>query len=469
MYSQRTRNIIIASITTVVVVVVFSILGITLYATTDLFKSNETLFYKYLSQTLDSIKYMENSQLAEIEELKAKQEYKINGNLKYEDNSSNNNAQVQLEIVQNNPEEKGYGEINLVNNEEAIFNVEYANSGNIVALNSSEIATAYLGVRNENLQELAKKLGISNEKMLPNSIKNIKLSELFNITQEQKNYINATYSEILKQYIDKSKFVKEKDLTVSREGETYNTTAYHLSLTDEELIQVEIAILQKLKEDDKTLNIIEEKMQMLGIDNMEIDELKNSIQILINKINNKNAKNGIGINIMLYTAGGKIVSTEIIYENSIKCTIYGATKEKESKRYILIENLNIDSNFQKIEITENEIRNKSESSYNAIININDKIKIKANLLNTGDASKKELNTTCKVETEEKGKTRTISYEGKIEFGNSNSENFVQINNKNCAILNDYEEKILKPLIEEVGAKIKEIVAQKLQTIGITIN
>ena len=85
MYSQRTRNIIIGSITAVIVVTALLTFGITLYATTDLFKSNDTLFYKYLSQTLESLKYVENSQLSEIADLKADQAYELAGNISYKD------------------------------------------------------------------------------------------------------------------------------------------------------------------------------------------------------------------------------------------------------------------------------------------------------------------------------------------------------------------------------------------------
>ena len=472
MYSQRTRNIIIGSITAVVIVILLLALGITLYVTTDLFKSNDTLFYKYLSQTLDSLKYVENSQLTEIENLKAEQAYKLSGNLNYNENAVNANlanAQVEFQVIQNNPEEKGYGRFNLMHNKQSIFNVEYANSNDIVALRSPEIVNAYLGVKNENLQELAKKLGIENKEIFPNLIKGVNLAELFYISEEQKDYIKEVYLEVLEQNIDKSKFTKEKDLTVSRDGESHNTTAYHLSLTDEELKQVEVAILQKVQEDDMALDFIEEKMQILGMDNIETDELKNLIQTQINKINRRNIKNGIGLNIMLYATGGRIITTEIIYENAIKCTIYGTSEENESKRYLLIENLNINTEFQKIEINENEIRDESESSYNIIININDKIQVKANLSNKGSAEESKLTTTGQVEIEERSKTRTISYEGEIEFDNANTTNYVQLNKTNCGILNDYEGNQLKTLVKAISEKIKEVVGQKLKIVGITIN
>ena len=470
MYSQRTRNIIIGSITIGVTIIVLLILGLTLYATTDLFKSNDTLFYKYALQTLDSLKYVENSQLTEIENLKDEKVCKINGNITYKEgrsNANNENAQIGIQIVQNNPKKESYAKLDLIHNKETIFDVEYAKSNNIVALKSPEIVDAYLGIKNENIRQMAEKLGITNTTLIPNSIENVKFNELFYITEEQKDYIKETYLKILEQNIDKSKFTKEKDLTVSREGESYTTTAYRLNLTDEELKQIEIALLETLKDDDTTLSIIEEKMKMLGLDSIESNSLKNIIQNRIDKVKMRPANPSInGMNILLYTSGGKIITTEIIYENSIKCTIYGTSTESESKRYLLIENLNVNAQFQKVEITENEVRNEAESSYNTVITINDKTQVKVDITNKGSVAENKLNSTCKVEIGEQNKIRTITYKGEMNFDYNNNESIIQLNKSNCGILNDYEENQLKTIEKAVSDKIVEVLNEKLQIIGI---
>ena len=473
MYSQKTRNIIIGSILTSVIVVGSILLIIILYITTDLFKSNENLFYKYMGQTFDSLKYVENLQLSEIDNLKEEKPYKVDGKFIYKVSDLNTNSvntRIDMELLQNNPQKESYANFALIHNTEKIFNVEYAKSNDIVALKSPEIVNAFLGTKNENLQELAKKIGITNTTLLPNSIKDIKLNELLNITEDQRNYIIKTYLKVLQQNIDKSKFTKEKNLAVSRDGENYKTTAYHLNLTNEELKQVKIAILQALKEDDKTLNIIAEKMKILGLDSEENNNLKSLIQNVIDNINHSsNSQELSGINIMLYATGGRIITTEIIYENSIKCTIYGTSTKNESKRYLLIENLNVDTEFQKIEFNENEIRNESESSYNAIININDKTQVKVNLLNKGSAVEEKLTSEFKAEIDEQSKTQTISYEGDMKFNNNNTQSIVKLNKNNCGMLDEYEENQLKTVVEAVVKRTKEVINQKLKTIGIEIN
>ena len=55
---------------------------------------------------------------------------------------------------------KTYGKVNVVYNNNDIFNVEYANKDKIYALRSNEIVTAFIGIENSNLKVLAQKLGI---------------------------------------------------------------------------------------------------------------------------------------------------------------------------------------------------------------------------------------------------------------------------------------------------------------------
>ena len=75
MYNGRKKIIIIMVI--ILLIVLLAIGGVFAYITTDLFKSNQTLFFKYMGQTLESIKYVENTQLSEIENLKEKNLKKV--------------------------------------------------------------------------------------------------------------------------------------------------------------------------------------------------------------------------------------------------------------------------------------------------------------------------------------------------------------------------------------------------------
>ena len=192
MYNGRKKIIIIMVI--ILLIVLLAIGGVFAYITTDLFKSNQTLFFKYMGQTLESIKYVENTQLSEIENLKEEKPYTIVGNLNFEAGEDNTDLNanalsklaLNIEANVNKPEEKAYAKVNVTNSNQSLFTLEYANSNNIYALKSDEIVTAFLGIENENLKVLAQKLGIYDTSVIPDSINFANINEILNITDEEK-------------------------------------------------------------------------------------------------------------------------------------------------------------------------------------------------------------------------------------------------------------------------------------------
>lgn len=434
--SQRKRRIIMISIISAIAVVVLAIAGVVAYATTDLFKSNERLFFKYASEVLDSLKYVENTQIAEIEKQKDQKPYETNGKLIYEQkqhNAETKYAQINIQKVENSKENQTYAKFDLLNNNQNIFTVEYAKDGNIYALKSDEIVSAFLGIENENIEELAKKIGIENTEVLPNTIKATNINELLKLTEEEKSHIKETYASVIKKAINKNNFIKEKGITVIRDDETYNATAYRLSLTGEELKKVETEILKALKEDNTTLNIITAKAKKIGISEnyAGVQSLKAAIQKQIDTIESKEVGQNDGISIMIHVSNMKVINTEIIYKNTIKYTIYGTSKENESRRYILVENLDANSEYSKIEINEEEKRSTTESTYNVNINVNNEIRT------------------------------NIAYTSKTTFKDTVT-GLVKLNRTNCGILNYYETEQLRALLQAVTQKASQVITQKLQ-------
>lgn len=477
MYNGRKKIIIIMLI--IILILVLAIGGVFAYLTTDLFKSNQNLFLKYMGQTLESIKYVENTQLSGIEALKEEKPYTIKGNFKFEIGEENTDLNanilsrlgVNIEANVNKSEEKAYAKANLTNNNQNLFTLEYANSNNIYALKSDEIATAYLGIENDNLKVLAQKLGIYDTSDIPNSIKPININEILTITDEEKMHITETYLPILTQNINKNNFSKESNIAVTKENVTYNATGYSLNLNSEELKQVEIALLQALKEDSITLNILTTKAKLLGLDEKytQINNLTNEIEKQIKTINNSNTALENGLSIVVYVDKQEVILTEIIFRNDIKYTIYGTTNENANKRYVLIEALNgstLSSNIEnkKIEITLNETKNNIESVYNVLINVDDNTEINIYLTNTGAASENSLNTTCEVNVSQGDLTSTIMYEQEMKF-EEKINNIIELSRNNCGVFNDYTTEQLQALIQSIKQRIETIVKEKKQAIG----
>lgn len=473
MYYGRKKGIITAVIIVLVVLVLAGV-GFYIFACTDLLKSNQSMFLKYAGQAIDDLKYVENEQLSSIDELKKEKMYTIEGTLNGESNfdqsvgNTLNKLQFKINASVDEENAKTYGKVNVVYNNNDIFNVEYANKDKIYALRSNEIVTAFIGIENSNLKVLAQKLGITDTANIPNEIKKVDINSVLAITEEEKEYLYETYGNILIKNIDEKNFTKENDLMVTQNGVSHKTTAYRLKLNYYEMNQLQIALLEELKQDSITLNMLSTKAKALGIDeeHTAVNTITEKIQKIIDeKNNNTNYNDENGISITIYVDNGEVVSTEIIFRNEAKYTIYGSNAENTSKRYLLIENLTTSDEYSKIEIQENETRTSDESSYNIIINIDNKKGINIYLDNIGSSDEENLQTTCEVTINEADKETILNYEQEMKFTDEDL-NIPELSRNNCGVLNDYSIEQVKPLVQAISLQTQAVLNQKLKLIDL---
>ena len=476
MHYGRKKAIIIASIV-IGILLILGVGGTILYLKTDIFKSNQSLFFKYIEQAVKEIEYEPNTNtINNINRIK-EEPFTLVGNLSYETEEKNNeiknalkNMKFTVEAKVDNSAKKAYGIGTLKSNNQEIFKLEYANTDNIYALKSDEVVTAFIGVENQNLKVLAQKLGITNTSNIPNNVASIlNLGEILNLTEDEKAHIYETYMQVLEQNIEKSSFTKNKDIAISRDGVVYNTTGYRLELTASELKQIEINLLQTLKQDSITLNLITTKAKTFNLEEKytQISTLTQEIDSLINKISSENTNLQEGIIITVYVEKGKVITTEIIYKNEIKYTIYGQKENSTNSYYILTENLNSAEEYNTIEIKAEETSSNNTSTLSMLININNKKGIEVYLENVNDNEEDVLKTSCEVTiSEEEDKNSILSYEQEIAFKESITD-IVKIDRNNCAVLNDYPTEQLQVLAKSLVQRIQELINQKAQAVGIS--
>lgn len=480
MYSSRGRRRVIIAI--VVIVLILAIGGALTFAylTTDLFKSNQILFLKYLGQTAESFKYVENSQLSQIQNLKQEMPYTMEAALNYEpgeenqDNTSEILSDFKLNITSNvnMPEEKSYTKSELTFKDQNLFTLEYANSNNIYALKSDEVANAYLGIRNENLKVLAQKFGLEDVSMIPDAIAPIDLNSILEISEEEKTHIEETYMQVLLNSINKENYKKEQDLPINKEDINYIVDAYRLDLTAEELKNVELSLLETLKQDSITLNLITTKAKMLDLDEnyTQVNNLVKLIQEKINEINNKPIVSDAGISIIIYIDNGQVLLTEILLKNEVKYTIYSDTIDNMNKKYILIENFNADAEYSKIEIQLSETINNEQSIYDVNINLNDKTTIELYITNSYLVNSDSYNTNCEVTiTTDDGNSFIINYGQNIKVRENLENDIISLDKTNCGIFNDYTTEQLQGLMQSIIERIQYLFNEKMQLVASSMN
>ena len=493
----RKKRIALAIAIPSIIVIIIIITGILLYLNTDMFKSNKTLFFKYFGKNSENIK--------EIEEIFESTEYEKNlQNNKYtddinikvnytnnlqttsEDNSNTiNNVKLLIKGEEDKNNKYSYKDFKLEkdkniatntenqsssensnesnNKEQNIMEVEYIKNDNNYGIRFSDLFKQYLLVENNNLKDLFRKIGYSEQELenVPDSIEinDITLSDI-KFTEDEIKQLSEKYSEIINKKVSKEKFEKNSKQVITINEKNITTNAYILKLTNEELNNLYVDLLESLKQDEIILNKIESiqnKINSININSSESKDLKESfaeeIDLQIEKINKTNI--------------GNQETKIIVYENSGK-TIRTAIQGKDYELIVKkdeIETYNIklkkDKDGIKLDIYSNDETNP----------------IKISLEQNKNESDKKCSNNINLKYENANSKLEVSAEQEINIVD-NFENENTLNDQNSILLNGLEKEqlqaVLNQVSEEVQQKINSIseevkindIQEILETLGI---
>ncbi len=472
MYYGKKKGIII-TIVIIILLIVIAVGGVMLYLFTDLFKSNQTLFLKYFDQTIQGMKYETNDQTKDIIEAQKENPYQMKGTLNFDyDGNENQQAEVlkqmkvELETNANGQEEKSYTKASILYQNQNLFNLEYANSNNIYALKSDEIVTAFIGVRNSNLKVLAQKLGMQDTSNIPDSITPIDYEDLLNISEEEKQHISDTYLPVIVNNIEKSKYSKQSNIPITKEGVEYNTTSYRVDLTSEDIANISVKLLETLKQDSITLNFIATKAKILDLpeEYTQVNNLTKQIDEQIKKIEDSEKSPENGVSIVVYEEKGQTVLTEIIIKNNVKFTLYTSNTNQKNSIYVMAENLSTSNDYNTVEMQVTQTKTAKQTNTEILVNKDNDKGLKIYLTNEGLPSDEKVTTTCEINYNDGNDKYIANYEQEINFNEENE--IISLDNTNCAILNDYPTDQLSMLIVLIAQQTQNVMNQKMQQLGI---
>lgn len=460
---MMTRKKRITLIIVIVVLVLLIIGGIFtfLYLNTDMFKSNQTLFVKYLGKNSENIQDLQNiinkteyDELLKTNPYNVTSEIKVNytqnvGTTEENNNNSINQLKMTIEGQTDNNNNYDYRNIKLLKNDEQVMQNEILHTSNNYGIKFTDLFNQYVVVENENLKDLLKRIGYTDEQIefVPNSIDfsdNI-IEEIKFSNEDIESLINK-YTSIITQNIGETSFQRQKNQVVEINGQNYLANAYSLVLTKEQLNNVYINILENLKEDEIILNKIDEiqnkiNQLTLGENNQDLkNEFTQKIDLTIGRIRQTN----IGTEetkIIVYENSGKTISTSIQtqeYQINLNClngynelvfnendtVTYKITIENvDNKLAINIENNKNQKNSLSIERTYEENDKKKDESYKVLYEIDDK-RLEAN-----------INKTIEIAPI--------------------MENAQVFNNDNAVVLNNLEDSMMKEIINRVQTGLNE--------------
>lgn len=485
----RKKRIALAIAIPSIIVIIIIITGILLYLNTDMFKSNKTLFFKYFGKNSENIK--------EIEEIFESTEYEKNlQNNKYtddinikvnctnnlqttsEDNSNTiNNVKLLIKGEEDKNNKYSYKDFKLEkdkniatntenqsssensnesnNKEQNIMEVEYIKNDNNYGIRFSDLFKQYLLVENNNLKDLFRKIGYSEQELenVPDSIEinDITLSDI-KFTEDEIKQLSEKYSEIINKKVSKEKFEKNSKQVITINEKNITTNAYILKLTNEELNNLYVDLLESLKQDEIILNKIESiqnKINSININSSESKDLKESfaeeIDLQIEKINKTNIGNQ-ETKIIVYENSGKTIRTAIQgkdYEINFDCI---NTQDEKNIELIVkkdeIETYNIklkkDKDGIKLDIYSNDETNP----------------IKISLEQNKNESDKKCSNNINLKYENANSKLEVSAEQEINIVD-NFENENTLNDQNSILLNGLEKEQLQAVLNQVSEEVQQ--------------
>ena len=291
------KKILLIIIPIVIILIIAAIIAV-LYFTTDLFKSNEELFWKYFAQNQDVFDVIKNDKQAEQSQFKTNNSYTSDGNLSLVI-AQGENSSKQLNVVTTARHDittnRTYADATLKNGDIDLFKASYINSGDIYAVSCDEIFQGYVGTENSGLTQLAANFGIEN---FPDSINVNEYTNLLDVTDEEWAHISETYLPVIMNVISEESYTKASE-EIQVNGQTYNANVYGIQITGENLKQLIINGLTTLRGDTQTLVMLSNKLSTLGlgIEYTDTSNLALKIDELIDNMQNVTIGDNLYINV----------------------------------------------------------------------------------------------------------------------------------------------------------------------------
>ena len=301
---------------------------------------------------------------------------------------------------------------------------------------------------------------------IPDSITPIDYEDLLNISEEEKQHISDTYLPVIVNNIEKSKYSKQSNIPITKEGVEYNTTAYRVDLTSEDIANISVKLLETLKQDSITLNFIATKAKILNLpeEYTQVNNLTKQIDEQIKKIEDSEKSPENGVSIVVYEEKGQTVLTEIIIKNNVKFTLYASNTNQKNSIYVMAENLSTSNDYNTVEMQVTQTKTAKQTNTEILVNKDNDKGLEIYLTNEGLSSDEKVTTTCEINYNDGNDKYIANYEQEINFNEENE--IISLDNTNCAILNDYPTDQLSMLIVLIAQQTQNVMNQKMQQLGI---
>ena len=427
--NNKLKKITIISIALSIIILLVSI-----YLKTDLFKTKEQLFWKYMSKEVDEFtQILSNDKVKEYNNTLKDSYYikegKISISSKYDFIKP---IDIEINEKGNNHTDNENTNVKLKYKGNDVTDVSFIKDGNFYFVKNDLLNSYYIGIENKNLKQLAQKIGMEDTTLIPNEIKDIDFDELFSITPEEQKHISKKYKTVFRKIIKNNNYSK---ITIEEKSgnEKNNKMSYKIEISENEAKEIVLQILKELYNDDVTLNFISRKISLIDSSNQycNIEDIKEKVKEYIDYIEEIKTNEKEFASIIIYVNKKNVEKVELMLEDNRTIS------------------LQIDKEQNKIIIKQYDIKNKSRNfedinnTVSAVLDSITEITYSKNVID-GITNKVSINVICKISLE----TINFNY-SYVEQIKNNVDNLLNKDNIKYIMIDKIDENDIKRILEKV--------------------
>ena len=312
---RKKRIAILVTVAILIILIIIGILGY-LYLKTDVFKTKEMLFAKYLTQNFEKISILENESEEEIKTQLDNNKYtsQIIGTLEYTENESNiNNVKIKVDSNIDNINNYDYKDISIEDENNKLLGFEYLKQDETYGIRLNDIQQ-FVSIEKNKENNNTDETKIYTIEELTSKIDT---NSIFNFTEEEKQELANTYLKIIKSNITSDKYYKQPNALITVNNKSIQTNAYYIKLTIEEYNNLIIKMLEQIKKDEiilSRIDLIEDEIKQKYSEYQQEESLRTKFVNYISKKIETIQNNNIGneeVRVIVYENNMKTVRTAI--------------------------------------------------------------------------------------------------------------------------------------------------------------
>ena len=409
-----------------------------LFLATSAFKSDKEMFLEYFSQNIQMLNNMKSSgtykQILDEETFESNTEIKVSNSRGGEISSPLNDLSMAINMQKDNANRYSYTDAQLLFKDEEYLEVELIEDQDLSGIRFTDVVKQFITKREED--ETGK---------IPVSIEEI-------ISEEEITSIKEKCVNIIKQELENATYSKIKNTMITYNNNTIKTNAYTVTLTQDQVGNIILTILENLKTDE----IILQKAEMFGITNLgeEIDKLIDDLS---------DYENIHEMKITVYEQNDILIRTIVEYAGNT-ITLENSVENNSQKIKLQVSYPNFDKVVeQNLEITKTTTDN--EETYNISIELIDGEDTKTiNFTNQLTINEQNIIINTQAQYTQGIETTTITAINNTNLVD-NIENKFILDESNNAILTDYDETTRETVINLLKENVPKVFENRINLLS----